>query len=143
MANDQTQLEKLETEVDDVMFGKVHGLGTMDKSMLERSPTNKLVWDARQSELHIASRLLYNALTAIDNVKPGYERVQDEQTGKWHTRPLKHDYWTWLLEIEKHVFDNQLTVRGYSRSQHLRQNANSAGLSEVDEKPGFFERLFR
>jgi hypothetical protein len=143
MANEKTQLEQMETEVDDVLFGKVKGLGTVDKSMLERSPTNKLIWDSRQSELHLATKLLYRALYALDNTKPEYERVHDDATGGFKMKLIERDNWEWLLELEKGVLDNQLTIRGYSRSQHLRQNANAAGLSGEDDEPGFWARLFR
>lgn len=139
---EKTYLENQEDEIKGVIFGKPEGLGSVDKSMLEMTPTNRLVFDSRQSELQIACLLLHEALVKTDNRRQKYKRVQDSQTGEWHTERLIVDNWKWLLDFDFKVMSNQLTIKGYSRSQHLRQNAQQEPVTVEDEQQGFWERLF-
>jgi len=139
--SDKTDLEKQEEEVG-VLYGNPKGLGAVDKSMLEISDTNRLVFDSRQSELQIALKLLHSALYAADNKKPERQKIKNESTGEWKTETVRVDNWKWLSELNRMVETNQLTIRGYSRSQHLRQAAALVGVAVEDEPESFWNRLF-
>lgn len=141
---EKTGLESQEEEVRKVLFGNPGSIGGVDKSMLEMTSTNKLVFDSRQSELHLAARLLHQALVLTENRQAAYKKVKDPQTGQWSTRREYTDSWRWLKDFIPWVMENQLTIKGYSRSQHLRQASVQMGVANENEpQPGFFERILR
>lgn len=140
--SDKTGLEVQEEQVNNVTFGKPVGIGSVDKSMLEMTDTNRLVFDSRQSELQLACNYLYRSLVAWDNRIPEHKRVQDSQTGNWHTERITVDNWRWLNEFDRIVRTNQLTIKGYSRAQHLRQQASQAAIAVEEEQTSFWQRLF-
>lgn len=139
---EKTALEHQEDEVKNLLFGKPSSLSGIDKSMLEMSETNRLVYDSRQSELQLSCKLLHRALVATDNRKPIYKKVQESQTGKWRTEKIIVDNWKWLDLFNHDVMTNQLTIKGYSRAQHLRQQANQTPIAVEEEQRSFWERLF-
>lgn len=140
MAGDKTGLEVQEEQVNNVIFGKPTGIGAGDKSMLEMTETNRLVINSRQSELQIGVSLLHAALFTEDNIKPEYKRVKDSE-GNWTTERVYTDNWKWLLDLDHMIRTNQLTIRGYSRSQHLRQSAQMLPVSPEEEQEGFWQRI--
>lgn len=139
---EKTGLEHQEDEVKGLIFGNPAGIGGVDKSMLEMTPTNRLVIDCRQSELQLTCNLLHAALVATDNRRAKLERIQDSQTGQWHTVRKKVDHWLWLKEFNHQVQTNQLTIRGYSRAQHLRQQASQVAVAVEEEQRNWLQRLF-
>lgn len=140
---EKTGLEQQEDEIKPLVFGNPTSLsGVVDKSMLEMTETNRLVFDSRQSELQIACDLIYSALVATDNRRPRYKRVQDSATGKWRTEVKTADCWKWIKDFNHRVMTNQLTIKGYSRAQHLRQQASQIAVAVEEEQVGFWERLF-
>ena len=139
---EKTGLEHQEDELKPLIFGNPSSLSGVDKSMLEMTETNRLVYDNRQSELQIACDLIYNALVATDNRIPIYVKKQDSQTGEWRTERKIIDNWQWLKNFNHHVMTNQLTIKGYSRAQHLRQQASQVAVAVEEEQQGFWERLF-
>jgi len=142
--SEQTGLEKQEAQVEKTLFGNPTGLNSSDKSMLEMSDTNRLIYSARQSQLELGVVLLHGALVAHDNRKPEYKIVTDPQTGDRYKVPKIKDHWQWLKDIDYLVRTNQLTIKGYSRAQYLRQSAPMAGIAEGEElaNPGILERFF-
>lgn len=139
---DKTTLETLEDKAVP-LFGELHGTGSIDKSMLELSDTNRLTISPDQSQLLIAWNLLHNTLAAFENLTmPKTERVYDPDTGRWHTAAVRVDSWAWMVDFDFGIKSNQLTLGGYSRLQHLRQNAQMVPLSEGDDPPGFWQRFF-
>lgn len=141
--SEKTALERQEDELKQgTIFGKPSGLGAGDKSMLEMSPTNRLIISAEQSALQLAINLLHRALYERDNIDPPTRRVYDEAAEKWRTETVRVDNWRWLADLDRAVRENQLVMRGYSRSQHLRQSAEMQGLAIENEQPGLLQRLF-
>lgn len=138
---EKTGLEQQEDQVNNLIFGNPTSVGAVDKSMLEMTETNRLIINARQSELQIACNLLHAALKAEENKKPGYKRVKDSQ-GNWRTERIIHDHWKWLSDLDRVVRTNQLTIKGFSRAQHLRQAANMVAIAVEEEQQGFWQRLF-
>ena len=139
---EKTGLEKME-ETASVMFGNPTALnGAADKSMLEMTDTNRWVFDSNQSELLLAIDLLHKALISVDNRRPSYRRTLDEQTGKWSSHVVQVDNWAWLDGIVYGVKTNQLTIKAFSRFQHLKQTAAMSNIVEVDEPRSFWARLF-
>jgi hypothetical protein len=139
---EKTGLEHQEDEVKAMIFGNPTGINAFDKSMLEISETNRLIFDARQSELQLALNLLYRALVNTDNRHPSWRKVKDSQTGEWRTERENIDNWKWLTEFDRIIRTNQLTIKGYSRAQHLRQSASQAAIAVEEEQAGFWQRLF-
>lgn len=124
------------------VFGKPSGIGATDKTMLEMTDTNRLVFDSYQSELIIALELLYDALVARDNIYPHSRKIQDYE-GRWTTEYYEVDNWKWIKRIIYNVKTNQLTIKGYSRNQHLRQAAAAANiLTEPERDANFLQRMF-
>jgi hypothetical protein len=141
MMTEKTGLEKQEEEVSNLIFGKPTSIGATDKSMLEMTDTNRLIINARQSELQIACNLLHASLYAEENKKPEYKRVRDSQ-GQWKTERAYHDHWKWLQDFDHIVRTNQLTIKGFSRAQHLRQQASMSAIAVEEEQQSFWQRLF-
>jgi len=140
--SEKTGLEKQEDEVKGVIFGNPASINGADKSMLEMTETNRLIFDSRQSELQLALNLLHRALVAADNRQPVVKRVKDSQSGEWRTERVSVDNWKWLTEFDHIIRTNQLTIKGYSRAQHLRQSASLAPIAVEEEQTGFWQRLF-
>lgn len=140
--SEKTGLEKQEDEVKGVIFGNPGSFNATDKSMLEMTDTNRLVYDNRQSSLQIALKMAHTALVATDNRKRTTRRVKDSQTDQWRTETVIRDNWGWLLNVDNLVMTNQLTIKGYSRAQHLRQSAQQAAVTVEEEQLGFWQRLF-
>lgn len=139
--SDKTGLETQEDEVK-VLLGKPTGINGIDKSMLEMSPTNRLIIDSRQSELQICVNLLHTALVKTDNRIPTYRKIKDSETQAWRTETDIVDHWKWLSDLDSIVRTNQLTIKGYSRAQHLRQSANQSPITVEDEQQNFLQKLF-
>lgn len=139
---DKTGLERQEEDIN-LLFGNPQGLGMGDKSMLEMTDTNRLVIDSNQSSKQIAVEMLHKALVEIDNfAMPTYKRMKDEQTGEYYMVLEIVDNWAWLKDLKYAVQTNQLTIRGYSRSQHLRQSASMTPVAPEEEQQNIFQRLF-
>lgn len=141
MAEAKTNLGRMEEKAEQ-MFGGPRPFGMVDHSMLEMTDTNRWIFDKRQSELSLAWLMLHDALVSADNRTPRYKKVQNSQTGEWHSERIIVDNWRWMLEIDYRIRTNQLTIGAFSRFQHLRQTASMFPIAHEDEQPSFWDRLF-
>lgn len=136
---EKTGLEFQEQEQDHVLFGNPTGVNSTDKSMLEMTETNRLIFNSEQSALQLAINLIHEGLKAADNRTLKYERVRDSDTGGFRMVISQVDHWAWLKKLDQGVRANQLVIRGYSRQQHLRQHTASISIGLEDEQRSIFD----
>lgn len=137
----ETALDIMEKKAAQVFGGpQMLGGGMIDKSMLEMSDTNRLVFDKNQSQLQIGVKMLHTALVLADNRKTRFRAVKDSE-GKYHNEAYIVDNWKWLLSDDFQVMANQLTVTGYSRSQHLKQIASMSPVNNTEGGDSLWARL--
>lgn len=151
MAGD-TNLEKLKKDAEAV-FGAASPLGgTMDHSMLEKSDTNKLIFDGYQAQLHIAVKGTHDVMMAWENMDmttgkhKNFREITDPVTKVVETKPIWLDYHEQSLRDIYNVETDQLTCDAFSRRQFLNQIVASSPLGPMPEEQasgikGWWQRI--
>ena len=148
----ESNLEKVEKAIE-AQFGAASPLGgTMDHSMLEKSPTNKLIFDGPQAQLDLSLRGTRNAMVNWENTDlvtgkhKNFRVLVNPLTQKEETQPIWIDNHKDIMDAVGNVENAQLTCGGYSRDQFLGQIATMGNLATplLDEpKKGFLASMGR
>lgn len=135
-------------------LGAAVPINQTDSSMLDGSnwPTNRLVFDGKQSQLLVAWKALHMALREHDYYLKRKEILEHAIKVNLRAPTIMEleklldtsfvDAWAWMEDFSYCVETNQLTVKGYSRDQHLAmykaQSMSVSGGEEQAKKKGIF-----